>query len=714
MWTVSRWKKPGWVESALGALALGAGLCAFAPDVRAQAVREPVSVDDSEDAPEGVSESAVNSAASEDGLASTLRARTVSRERSARDDARHPSGFVTRVQTESCCAQPPSLGEVLEQVEGVQLSRSSSPGQPAYVAIRGGSPRQLVVYLGGLRLSTPAGLGFDVGQFGVAGLASADVFRGGAAVVHGAGALTGSVQLNPRAPASGVAGELRLSAGSFGSAGAQAAVSAANARGGLRLHAGVRRARGDFGFVDHQGVEQGRLNNDHQRFSGGGSARLKVGEGALHLTAMVEDGEGGSPGPSEFQRAFEQARVEDDRRLANLRWETQGGHAVGWQVHADVGLQDRRWAYENPRGHMSLEPVASSSRHQTLAASLEGRLFAGRHIAGLSAAAGAERYRAAEGAASLGAERLSAALALSDEWLLADERLSLVGALRMELLREVSTEAAFEPRVYAPLTPALGVIGRVHRRLEVRANLARTFRAADFDERFLTTEAVRGNPDLEPERAWAMDAGLRLRLSPGTATGPQALELGATYFRNEIDEMILFLPVSAYVYQAQNLSGARAHGLESTLSWAPVAGLRLEGSYTLTRAYLKVDQGAGSPAQLPHQPRHRAHLRASFTVGGLFGAGAWLEEARVQATARYRSRVALDNFGSLHSPGALHLDLGARAQLGREVRLGVEVQNLLNERRAQDFLQRPLPGRAFFVSVELRSGSRGDEGGGGA
>ncbi|WP_230470195.1 TonB-dependent receptor, partial [Lujinxingia vulgaris] len=108
----------------------------------------------------------------------TLRGRTVVGDRSAREDARHPSGFVTRVRLGDGGAAEETLGAALEQVEGVQLSRASSPGQPAYVSVRGGSPRQLVVYLDGLRLSSPAGLGFDVGQLGVGGLASADVFRG--------------------------------------------------------------------------------------------------------------------------------------------------------------------------------------------------------------------------------------------------------------------------------------------------------------------------------------------------------------------------------------------------------------------------------------------------------------------------------------------------------------------------------------------------------
>lgn len=629
----------------------------------------------------------------------TLRGRTVVGDRSAREDARHPSGFVTRVRLGDGGAGEETLGAALEQVEGVQLSRASSPGQPAYVSVRGGSPRQLVVYLDGLRLSSPAGLGFDVGQLGVGGLASADVFRGGAAVVHGAGALTGSVQLNPRMPTSGVRASARLSAGSFGSAGAQAALGVAGQRAGLRLHAGVRRSEGDFGFVDNQGVLQARRNNDHRRFGGGGTGVLKVGDGGeLRLTALVEEGAGGSAGPSEFQRSFELARVDDHRRLASLRYTFEGER---WQAHADLGTQDRAYRYENARGHMTLEHVEAFSRQQTVAATGGARLFAGAHLLNFTGELRAERYEAADGAATLGAGRLNAALALSEEWLLAGDSLSLVAALRGEVLREQVSDRSMDSRVYMPLVPAIGAIWRAHPRLEARANLAKTFRAPHFDELYLSTEAVRGNPDLLPEEAVVADAGLRLRLGPGG--NPKALELGAAYFHHEIGQTILFLPISAYVYQAQNLAGARAQGVEATLGWAPFGRLRLDGSYTLTRAYLTIDQG-GSRAQLPHQPRHRAFVRATLDLGGLVPAETFktfFNEARLQATARYRSRVQLDNFGSLQSPGALRLDLGGRASLGGGLGVSVEVQNLLNDRRAQDFLQRPLPGRAFFVAVEL-------------
>ncbi|RVU42133.1 TonB-dependent receptor [Lujinxingia sediminis] len=635
----------------------------------------------------------------DEGGEDTLRGRTVVGDRSAREDARHPSGFVTRVRLGESVAASETLGASLEQVEGVQLSRASSPGQPAYVSVRGGSPRQLVVYLDGLRLSSPAGLGFDVGQLGVGGLASADVFRGGAAVVHGAGALTGSVQLNPRMPTPGVRASARLSAGSFGSAGAQAAFGVGGRRAGLRLHLGVRRSEGDFGFVDNQGIVQARRNNDHRRFGGGATGVLKVGDGGeLRLTTLVEEGAGGSAGPSEFQRSFELARVDDHRRLASLRYTFEGER---WQAHADLGAQDRAYRYENARGHMTLEHVEAHSRQQTVAATGGARLFAGAHLLNFSGELRAERYEAADGAATLGAERLNAALALSEEWLLAGDTLSLVGALRGEVLREQGSDSSMDSRVYAPVVPAIGAIWRAHPRLEARANLAKTFRAPHFDELYLSTEAVRGNPDLLPEEAVVVDAGLRLRLGPGANS--KALELGAAYFHNAIGQMILFLPISAYVYQAQNLSGARAHGVEATLGWAPFGRVRLDGSYTLTRAYLTIDQG-GIPAQLPHQPRHRAFLRATLDLGGLVSTETFrtfLSDARLQATARYRSRVQLDNFGSLQSPGALRLDLGGRASLGGGLSLGVEVQNVLNDRRAQDFLQRPLPGRAFFISLAV-------------
>jgi len=263
-----------------------------------------------------------------------------------------------------------------------------------------------------------------------------------------------------------------------------------------------------------------------------------------------------------------------------------------------------------------------------------------------------------------------------------------VGALRGEFSRR---ESADESR---PLLPAVGAIARLDRRLELRANIARTFRLADFDELYLDTEAVRGNPALDPEEAWTVDTAIEI----GAGDDPAALQLA--YFDHHIDSMILFLPVSARLFEAQNLRGARSRGLEANLRTDIGDRWTTRASYTYTRAHRR--SGGDTTTQLPGQPRHQMALESTIDLSGL---SVWsdLPEVQLQPSADYRSGVNLDNFGHLRNDPSLRLNFGATVAINQQLRAGVQIRNILDDRSTQDSLHRPLPGRSLFASIEIRS-----------
>ncbi|MFU8804491.1 MAG: TonB-dependent receptor, partial [Bradymonadaceae bacterium] len=93
-----------------------------------------------------------------------LHIETVERGAESVEDPRFASGFVSRLSVEHLFGRGRNLGQALSLVPGLYVRRQSSFGQPAFVSLRGGNPRQLVVLFDGMRISVPAGLGFDVGQ----------------------------------------------------------------------------------------------------------------------------------------------------------------------------------------------------------------------------------------------------------------------------------------------------------------------------------------------------------------------------------------------------------------------------------------------------------------------------------------------------------------------------------------------------------------------
>jgi vitamin B12 transporter len=85
------------------------------------------------------------------------------------------------------------------------------------------------------------------------------------------------------------------------------------------------------------------------------------------------------------------------------------------------------------------------------------------------------------------------------------------------------------------------------------------YRAPDATDRY----GYGGNPDLNPERSFNLEGGIRHRVS-----GAQSVSL--SWFRNEIDDLIVWVPdpVDPYAGQLGNVDRARIEGVEAAWEYA--------------------------------------------------------------------------------------------------------------------------------------------------
>lgn len=636
-------------------------------------------------------------------------------------DARLPSGWMTRLELKDAFGRGRDLADALERVAGVSVQRRSGLGQPAYASVRGGNPRQMQVLLNGVDIGAPAGTGFDLGTLSTGWVDGVEVYRGSAGAVHGSGALTGAMNLQMTPPeGDGWSAEATAMGGSFGTIGGSAGF--ANAGGeadsALELNASWRRGAGNFRFVDEQGQTHRRVNNHHRRLSVSGSARAALGTSVsaaghsaksadthgVDAAFLYESSRRGTPGPSEYQDSYRRAHTDSERMAMTGAWHRRGVASGGWgalDMEAKLGLSRRGLRYANPEPFLQGDAFHSESVHTMVDGRLEATgYFDFGHIAHLSLEARHDGYRqdlrnTEDG--RLRADRQSLAAGLTDEWLLFDQKLSLIGGLRAEFIEG--------RRDYLPLIPSAGLIWRATPWMKLKSNLSRTFRAPDFDELYLRTESVRGNPDLQPERALEVDAGVAVN-QPGPASGDrEAWPVGGevTFFYSDIERSILFLPRTAYLFEATNIEGARAMGVESSVNLDLNRWLRVRGTYTFTDARADALPGV----QLPHRPRHRGHLRAEAELARLGITDQWekLRSLTLNADARARSRVNLDNFGNLHNRSYWQVDLGLSVRPRAWLEASVQMRNVTNNRWGADSLHRPLPGRAVFTSLTLRDGT---------
>jgi outer membrane receptor protein involved in Fe transport len=216
--------------------------------------------------------------------------------------------------------------------------------------------------------------------------------------------------------------------------------------------------------------------------------------------------------------------------------------------------------------------------------------------------------------------------------------------------------------------------------------------------------AFTDNPGLKPERSTSVDAGIEQALAGGLVI------VDATWFLNHYDDLIVAVGRSLQDYsryRTDNISNARAQGVETSFALRTRGGVEARASYTfLDTTILAVDQAAGvAPAPfsvgdwLLRRPRHQASVDLLWRQ----------RRATMYVRAGGRSRV-LDvepNWGAsgglFHAPGFAVADAGAAIHISRHVGVLARVDNLF-DRRYESAFGYPAPRRAFTVGVRLAAG----------
>lgn len=577
----------------------------------------------------------------------------------AGDDPRHPTATVTHVDLDPTSGD--DVATAIDRVPGVH-SRRTSFGQSAFATIRGSNSRQVLVEFEGLRLNPPFGPGFDLGGAAI-GVDSVAVWRGAAATYRGSGALAGALELRSRhARRPGIWVDGSVLRGSQDTLAGVVSAEVATRDVSSRVGVAGRMSDGDFTFTDKQGTTTQRVNNDHLRGAAFGSTELRDGSTWFRATVFTDQSERGTPGLSEFQQQFDGARLKDQQTVAIVGTGDRDLAEVGdWSLDASLhgGVQLRGYEYANPRPFLTAEPIAQRTRSKTFATSGHLTGWGPSSIARLAADVHYDDWRA-----ETEASRTSSGLGLGWEQTLSDHW-TLVGGLRGELDSDGRAAAL----------PAVGALFAPNDAWRFTANAGRTFRAPNLDELYLDVESIRGNPDLQSEHAWVADLGARLR--------HDWLEIAATGFGRVVDSEILFLPVSAYLIEAQNIDGTWAAGAEAELA-VDRKPLRASLGYTWTHARF-----VETNAPVPLQPEHQADARvAVFPLRGL----------EVWSGANLRGRATLDVFGNTADNAHVFWDAGLR--LGTTpLTVALTVKNVLNDDRAVDSSQQPLPGRTYWASV---------------
>jgi outer membrane cobalamin receptor len=199
-----------------------------------------------------------------------------------------------------------------------------------------------------------------------------------------------------------------------------------------------------------------------------------------------------------------------------------------------------------------------------------------------------------------------------------------------------------------------------------------------------------GNPDLKPEKARNIDAGLYLNL-PELSALPQIslIRCSVSYFRNSFRDRIQWTPGIGGKWSPQNLSEAYSTGMEAEVRVHTFSGLVSFGTnYTFLKAEDMLER------QLVYRPKHS--LGYSFRIGNetLWG--------QIQGLYRSRRYYTVQNTKWLEPFLKHDLQMGIERRLWSSTSAGLifEIRNIFDTKyqHAADY---PLPGREWSVKTTI-------------
>lgn len=538
-----------------------------------------------------------------------------------------PVGVTVITETDIRNTTASTVPELLRMLPGVQ-TRDLSGSPNLQVDLRGfgifGDQNTLVL-LDGQRISENEQLTVNWSAIPLDAIARIEVMRGSGAVLYGAGATGGTINIITKAATpNSRGGFLEGGVGSFGTRDVRIGANIAGERTGLRLTMAHRESDG---YRDNNALRIDSAQLDW-RYTGD--------HGALTLKAGADDQRSGLPGSiSEAQIRVnrKQAALPGDFALlsggylnlggsmklgdaeiaANLSYrkkDTDSSFFVASPFRNNVQTESRQWLF-TPRVKL---PYRLGGTNNTLVAGVDVEDWDFQGTAGPSTVG---RPQATQRSDALYAQHTttfaggtSVAIGARGQRVTYGVADPANAAARTERRRNLD---AYELALRQPLGGGWAAYGKI----------GSSFRVPNVNDNYsLFTATVNL---LEPQTARDREIGLE----SVSATARYRLAL----YEIELNNEILLDPVT---FSNRNLPPTRRRGVEAEARWQPVSGVDLSAGYTYAEAEFRSGSFGGTPIagnDVPLVPRHAASLGAGWK---------FMPKARVDVALRYTGAQRYD------------------------------------------------------------------------
>ncbi|MFW5925297.1 MAG: TonB-dependent receptor plug domain-containing protein [Myxococcota bacterium] len=620
-----------------------------------------------------------------------------------------PSASGTEIPVEHEGTVHQSVQDVTHEVPGAVPIQSGTYASYSGLSLRGAELDHTSVLLGELPLGGPDFGGFDLSLIPLFALERIEVYRGGAPVWLGGGAIGGVLRLVPRSEPTPVVGA-RVVGGSFGTYGVDAFASAGRPGLSSFVTAGVRGTQGNYPYLSNiltldPSDDEQRVRRNAHSLEGHGMAHVAVDAlgGRLEMVGLGMSRQDGIPGPASAPAFHAQ------------RHHTRALGTVGWTRRKTTGRLPHRVQLAVGGGYARNQ---FTDRFNEIGLSRNGQVTDDRIGQVFSRAASTLELASFLDVTALATVRRDAyrpddrsATSMQPDWerlttavsaeakihgTLGDVRLELRPSTRVAFSR-ARLQSASSGTPDAPTddelvpTARLGAVVAPVPWLAVSGSVATGKRLPSVLELFGDRNALKPNPELEPESSLAFDAGLVAEGAQGPVRGSAELR----YFDLRIDDLIVYMPGAQFTATPLNLGRGHIRGVEAgARGWI---GSILELGGTLT--WLDTDDGRGR--ELPSRPSLQAQARPALHLAPWLDTD-WLSDVVFHVGVIHRSSFFPKPSNLEEYPARTWIAPGLRFELfAGAVSASLVVHDVLDD-RGFDWLNYPLPGRRVLASVTYR------------
>ena len=573
---------------------------------------------------------------------------------------------------------PTSLGDVLERIPGVTAVRRGGPGAPTTLQIRGSSADQVLVLLDGAPINDAISGVTDLSSIDIASIDEVVVLTGTAASRYGPRALGGVVLLRSRAD-EGSSASASFGVGAWGSRTGAASLSLGHDNGFSGSAAGQwAKSDGDFMYaipVFRGGGAGRRLNAALDRV-GGQLQLIHKGILASSLSLVANAIERGSPGTIAQPSLTGHQRHE---RVVGAIEIATTGTTRGASIRIGGQWQDSQYHDSMPPFG---QPYEQASRVSQPSIDAQGWYRAGP----IDLRGGGEVRRLSIQAGSLDAEDViwteAGVWTNAEATLLAKEN----SQLRALAVMRFDQHDLVHGWVGSPGISLAFTWGDT----EVATGIRNGFSPPSIADLFFQEGVfVRPNPGLRPER---IQGELNISLQQTFRFGSSQLNIEASAYQADIDDMILWFPDFQFVWSPGNFNIQRkGFELGSDVS-VPLGRVTHGASVRWAESTVEYD-GETLAGQVAYRPTRSvdADLKVDLLVASL--------TAQANHVGVRRSLAGTD-LNSLPPYNLLDLGVSIPLTLGSGGRLDAVLSNALNESAAL-LADYPIPGRSWSMRVHL-------------